>query len=152
MDKKIKMDEQGYNDLLQEISDTEKKLNALRCSAEKMFSSYYACDDFEISEQKELMRKIKDLKHTLRNVIIVTSSSSKDSVDFNSTVKLLLDFGDETEQNVYKLVAHNNIHLSSNEISINSPLGNAILGKKVNDTAQYEANGTINVTILEIIS
>ena len=149
MSKKIKMDSQGYNDLLQEIADAEKELNNIRLFNQKTFSRDYASDDPE-TDEAILTRRLKHLKSTLNNVEIVESLNAKDCVDIGSTVKLLLDFGYETDEGIYTLIAHNNI--KANEISINSPLGTAIFGKKANDVAEYTVgNNIIKATILELV-
>lgn len=150
MSKKIKMDAQGYSDLLQEIADAEQRLNILRQSDSKSNVDASSCDNSEM-EEEFLLKQIRDLKNTLSYVEIVESLNAIDCVDIGSTVKILLDFCDETEEGIFVLIAHNNI--KENEISINSPLGAAILGKKENDCVQYKVGtNIIKATILELIS
>lgn len=51
----------------------------------------------------------------------------------------------------YKLVAQSEADLKTGKISVDSPIGKGLLGKKVGDTAEVEVpNGTMNFEVLEI--
>ena len=51
----------------------------------------------------------------------------------------------------YKLVAQSEADLKSGKISVDSPIGKGLLGKKVGDTAEISVpNGTMKFEILEI--
>ena len=51
----------------------------------------------------------------------------------------------------YKLVAESEADLKSGKISVNSPIGKGLLGKKVGDTAEITVpNGALKFEILEI--
>lgn len=51
----------------------------------------------------------------------------------------------------YKLVAQSEADLKTGKISVDSPIGKGLLGKKVGDMAEVEVpNGTMNFEILEI--
>jgi len=51
----------------------------------------------------------------------------------------------------YKLVAQSEADLKSGKISVDSPIGKGLLGKKVGDTADIQVpNGTMTFEILEI--
>jgi transcription elongation factor GreA len=51
----------------------------------------------------------------------------------------------------YTLVAESEADLKTGKISVSSPIGKGLLGKKVGDTAQITVpNGTITFEILEI--
>jgi transcription elongation factor GreA len=52
---------------------------------------------------------------------------------------------------IYKLVAQSEADLKTGKISVDSPIGKGLLGKKVGDIAEIEVpNGTIKFEILEI--
>ncbi len=52
---------------------------------------------------------------------------------------------------VYKLVAQSEADLKTGKISVDSPIGKGLLGKKVGDIAEIQVpNGTIKFEILEI--
>ncbi len=66
-----------------------------------------------------------------------------------STVKLK-NQGNGMEMK-YTLVAESEADLKSGKISVSSPIGKGLLGKKVGDTAEINVpNGTIKFEILEI--
>jgi transcription elongation factor GreA len=51
----------------------------------------------------------------------------------------------------YTLVAESEADLATGKISVNSPIGKGLLGKKVGDTAEIQVpNGTMKFDILEI--
>jgi transcription elongation factor GreA len=51
----------------------------------------------------------------------------------------------------YKLVAQSEADLKTGKISVDSPIGKGLLGKKVGDTTEVEVpNGTMNFEILEV--
>lgn len=51
----------------------------------------------------------------------------------------------------YKLVAQSEADLKSGKISVDSPIGKGLLGKKVGDTAEIEVpNGTVKFEVIEI--
>ncbi len=51
----------------------------------------------------------------------------------------------------YKLVAQSEADLKTGKISVDSPIGKGLLGKKVGDTAEVEVpNGTMKFEILEV--
>lgn len=54
-------------------------------------------------------------------------------------------------QMTYKLVAQSEADLKAGKISVDSPIGKGLLGKKVGDTAEIQVpNGTVTFEILEI--
>ena len=54
-------------------------------------------------------------------------------------------------QMTYKLVAQSEADLKSGKISVDSPIGKGLLGKKVGEVAEVQVpNGTMKFDILEI--
>ena len=52
---------------------------------------------------------------------------------------------------VYKLVAQSEADLKTGKISVDSPIGKGLLGKKVGETAEIQVpNGVMNFEIIEI--
>ncbi len=75
--------------------------------------------------------RIRYLERMLKNAIIIDDSSKEDEVGINNTVELYIEEDDETE--VYRLVTSIRGSSLNGLISIESPLGKAIIGHKVND-------------------
>lgn len=94
--------------------------------------------------------KISKLEETVANARIIDESQLDTSkVLVLSTVKL------KNKQNgammSYTLVAESEADLKTGKISVNSPIGKGLLGKKVGDVAEITVpNGTIAFEIVEI--
>lgn len=75
--------------------------------------------------------RIRYLERMLKNAVIIDDSSKEDEVGINNTVELYIEEDDETE--VYRLVTSIRGSSLNGLISIESPMGKAIIGHKVND-------------------
>ena len=59
--------------------------------------------------------------------------------------------GQETFEEVFHFVPSNQVDLTENKISIDSPLGNALSGAKAGEKAKLETrNGTVRLVVLEL--
>ena len=102
--------------------------------------------------QGHLELKIAKLEETLANARLIDESQLDTSkVLVLSTVKL------RNKQNsmemTYTLVAESEADLKAGKISVTSPIGKGLLGKKVGETAEISVpNGTLKFEILEISS
>ncbi|NER10256.1 transcription elongation factor GreA [Muriicola jejuensis] len=100
--------------------------------------------------QGHLELKIAKLEETLANARLIDESQLDTSkVLVLSTVKL------RNKQNgmemTYTLVAESEADLKAGKISVTSPIGKGLLGKKVGETAEIKVpNGTLKLEILEI--
>lgn len=74
----------------------------------------------------------------LENATVISDKSEHGVVGMNNTVTLYIPEDDETE--VYKITTSIRGNSLENKISIESPLGKAILGKKVGDTVTVKVN------------
>ncbi len=97
-----------------------------------------------------LEMKIAKMEELLANARLIDESQLDTSkVLVLSTVKL------KNRQNgqelTYTLVAESEADLKSGKISVTSPIGKGLLGKKVGETAEIQVpNGTLKFDILEI--
>lgn len=101
--------------------------------------------------QGMLEMKIAKLEGLVSNARIIDKSQlSKDKILILSTAKLK-NIGMNKEF-VYTLVAENEANLREGKISIDSPMGKGLLGKKVGEIAEIEVpNGVMKFEVLEII-
>lgn len=101
-------------------------------------------------EKNQNESRIRYLENMLKNAIIISEESGKDEVGLNNTVTLYME--DDQEEEVYKLVTSIRGNSMHNMISTESPLGKAILHKKVGDRVPVKANETYSyyVTIRKI--
>ena len=97
-----------------------------------------------------LEAKIAKMEETISNARLIDESQLDNSkVLILSTVKLKnLAMNKEMK---YTLVAENEANLKEGKISVDSPIGKGLLGKKVGDVAEIKVpNGTLKMEVLEI--
>ena len=81
--------------------------------------------------------RIRYLERMIKTAHIVDDSSKDDEVGINNTVELF--FEDDNETDVFRLVTSIRGDIMNNMISIESPLGKAVLGKKEGDRVYVES-------------
>ena len=81
--------------------------------------------------------RIRYLERMIRTATIVDDTSKDDEVGINNTVELYFEEEDETD--VFRLVTSIRGDIMHNLISIESPLGKAVLGKKEGDRVYVES-------------
>lgn len=82
--------------------------------------------------------RIRYLEKMLKTAVIVDDTSKEDEVGINNTVELYCEDDDEVE--TYRLVTSVRGSSLNGLISIESPIGKAILGHKVNDRVYVKVN------------
>lgn len=82
--------------------------------------------------------RIRYLERMLKTSEVISDASAEDEVGLNNTVTLYIEEDDEEE--TYKLVTSIRGNSLKNYISIESPIGKAILGHKVGDVVTIEVN------------
>ena len=144
------------------LKDLKKKLDHLKDVQRPLASRAIAeaRDKGDLSENAEydaakeaqglLELEISKLEETVANARIIDESKLDNSkVLVLSTVKIK-----NTANNAilsYKLVAASEADLNKGKISVNSPIGKGLLGKKAGDTTEISVpNGTVKFEILEI--
>lgn len=91
-------------------------------------------------EKNQNESRIRYLENMLKHAIIISDESRDDEVGLNNTVTLYME--DDGEEEVYKLVTSIRGNSMHNMISTESPLGKAILHKKVGDRILVKTNDT----------
>ena len=95
---------------------------------------YYAAKKFKNQNES----RIRYLERMLRTAKIVSDESGADEVGLNNLVELYFEEDDETEQ--VKLVTSIRGNSLDGRISIESPLGKAIQGRRVGDRVHVQVN------------
>ena len=95
---------------------------------------YYAAKKYKNQNES----RIRYLEKMLRTASIVTDQSKEDEVGINNTVELY--FEDEDEVETYRLVTSIRGNSMKGLISIESPLGKAIKGRKEGDRVYVQVN------------
>ena len=111
-------------------------------------------ENFEYKAAKQYKNKnesrIRYLEKLLKNAQIIEDLSGADEVGLNKLVKVYIPEDEEEEE--YKIVTSIRGNSINGYISIESPLGKALLGHKVGDTVFVRVNESYGyeVKILEI--
>ena len=137
---------------LNQLKDVErpKASNAIAEARDKGDLSENAEYDAAKEAQGMLEMRISKLEETLSNARVIDESQLDNSkVLVLSKVKIKNQLnGMEMD---YTLVADGEADLASGKISVNSPIGQGLLGKSVGDVAQINVpSGIINFEIIEI--
>lgn len=90
--------------------------------------------------------RIRYLERMLKTAKIISDESKEDEVGINNTVTLYFEEDDETE--VYKLVTSIRGDSLDGRISIESPIGKAILGHKAGDRVQVKISDSAGFYIV----
>lgn len=107
---------------------------------------YYAAKKFN----RENNSRIEYLEKMLKNATIIDDDDNG-GVSINNTVKI--KFVEDGEYENYKIVTSIRSNSTENKISIESPLGKSLLGKKTGDIVniKLENGNSYNVEVVEII-
>ncbi len=94
--------------------------------------------------------RIKEIENILENAKIIKVTSSDDKVNIGKTVKI--NFVERQKQATYKLVGTIEANPALNMISIESPVGKAIIGLSVGERVlvRLENGKMFHVEVLEI--
>ena len=140
----------GLRKLEDELEDL--KVNQRKMIAQKIKEAREQGDlsenaeyDSAKDEQRDIEARIEELEKILKNAEIVDESEADtETINVGCKVKLLdVEFDDEME---YYIVGSTEADSLKNKISNESPLGKALICKKVGETAQVE---TPDHTVIE---
>lgn len=100
------------------------------------------------AEQSEVENRISQLEVMIEKAVIIEQSKTG-KVSIGSKVKI--EYVDDKEQEEYTIVGTSEVDPFANKISNESPLAQAIIGKKVNDVATVVCDaGNYDVKVLAI--
>ena len=107
---------------------------------------YYAAK----KEKNANESRIRFLERMIRTAKIVEDTSAADEVGMNKTVRVRME--DDGSEETYKIVTTMRGDVLKGLISVESPLGRALMGKKEGDTVTVEVNRdySYQLTILSI--
>lgn len=101
-------------------------------------------------EQREIEARIEELEKILKNAeVVVEEEVDVDAINVGCMVKVLdVEFDEELE---FRIVGSTEANSLNGKISNESPLGKALLRRKVGDVVEVETlNGIIEYKVLEI--
>jgi transcription elongation GreA/GreB family factor len=147
----LRLDQKGYEDFLAEIEELEKELKDIRyykgtdvIYQGDLWHDNPALDNAEMQERM-LMRSIKIIKAQLRYIKIIEKGPDSGMADLGSICLLNIVFPDgrEDEKKIKLVGTSSDMNAEIQEVSLNSPMGSAIYGKRENESGSYEVNGKI---------
>lgn len=153
MTNKTLLTEDGYKKLTQELRELEEKKNHLISEIEDVAQPDESGEDGLASQLKaelELVNdKIAELEEALETSQIITDGDNKTGVvQVGSSVRITIAGKNEKEFNI---VDELEADPSNNKISDSSPLGKALIGKKIKDEVSVDAPvGKITYKIVSI--
>lgn len=141
-----------YEDELQNLKVVRRKEVAqkIKEAREQGDLSENAEYDAAKDEQRDIETQIAELEEILKNAEVVQDNNTdKDAIKMESVVKLHdVEYDEDIE---YVIVGSSEADSLNNKISNESPLGAAMLGKKVGDTVKVEAPaGVIEYKIISV--
>ncbi|WP_236973790.1 transcription elongation factor GreA [Membranihabitans maritimus] len=151
----IYLTQEGYDKIKAELDDLKTRgrreaADAIAEAREKGDLSENAEYDAAKDAQGILEMKINDLEKKIAHARIVDASQiDTDKVNILTTVKLKnIKINKSIE---YTLVGESEADLKAKKISVNSPIGKGLLGKKVGEVAEIKTpGGVIQFEVLEI--
>lgn len=90
--------------------------------------------------------RIRYLEKMIKTARIIEDNSSEDEVGLDNTVTVY--FVDDDEEETFKLVTAVRGNSLSNLITIESPIGKAVLKKKVGDTVYVKVNENVGYNVI----
>ena len=150
---RIPMSKDGYERLkaqLDQMKNEEMPRIAEQIAQARAFGDLSENAEYDAAREAQgmLQAKINDLQDKLGRAMIVDKSTlPTDRVVFGSRVRVLdLDFNDEEE---FVLVGQGDEDYDQNKILLTSPIGQALVGKKIGDEVTVPIpKGTLKLRIL----
>jgi transcription elongation factor GreA len=138
-------------DLFKQQLDVQERIRRAAALGDLSENAEY---HFAKEENRAIQRQLAELEAKLKSVSVVgTDDIPEDMVFLGQTVKLL-DLDDESEQ-LIRLVGEAMPPDANSDVlpvSVNSPMGDALLKARVGDTVKVKApRGTMEFKILQIV-
>ncbi len=134
---------EGKVDLEQELKTLRTvKLPEVAQRIQELTMDGDVSDNSEYEDTKEELiiveARVREIENLLRHARVVTKNASVDAVQFGSQVTLVDDSG---ERESWTLVSPEEANTLHGKISTQSPVGAAVLGKRVGDKVIVRAPG-----------
>ena len=149
------LSQEGYDRLRKELEELKttgrsEVAQAIAEAREKGDLSENAEYDAAKDAQGLLEMKINELEKVMANARVL-DSSQLDTSKVTVMSKVTIENVKNKASMVYQLVAESEANLKAKKISVNSPMGQGLLGKKVGDIAEVNTpNGVIQFKIKNI--
>ena len=139
-------------DELQDLKVVKRKevADKIKESREQGDLSENAEYDAAKEEQRDIEARIEEIEKILKNAeVVVEDDVNLDQINIGCSVRIYdMEFEEESE---YKIVGSTEANSLKGKISNESPVGKALMGKKVGDLVTVETQaGEISYKVLEI--
>jgi len=145
--------QEGYNKLQEELEFlTTKKRQEIAERLHEAMEGGELIENAEYeaakNEQAFVEGRIKDLEILLATARVVDEKTKAETIQVGATVTIKEE---NSEQEVYHIVGAAEADPRTNHISNESPLGKALLNKRIGDIVEVEApDGSFHVQVLKI--
>ncbi len=153
--KRIPITEEGLKKLKEELDyllRVERPRNIKEIEEARAHGDLSENAEYEAAKERQafIEARIRELQDKIsRAEVIDTSRADTSKVIFGAKVRVY-DLLEDTEK-VFKLVGPDEADVSNGRISVTSPVGRALIGKRVGDEVIVKAPGrTIQYEVLEI--
>jgi len=140
MSHKNLLTQEGHDSLVEQLAELKAKQEHLITQIEEVAQPDESGEDGLVSQLKAELEvvdeKIENLESVLEDVEIISGESNKDQVVIGCRVKIKIS-GNLTKE--FNIVNNLEADPTNNKISDQSPLGVALLGKKINDEVEVSA-------------
>jgi transcription elongation factor GreA len=137
---KQQLTQAGYKQLQSELAELQAKADHLVNQIEEVAQPDESGEDSLVSQLKAELEvvnsKISAIEEALESSEIISGELSKKSIGLGHKVKIKISGKAEKE---FYIVSELEADPSQNRISDQSPLGQALIGKKVHDEIEFEA-------------
>ncbi len=144
---------QGYAELEEELNDlrvNKRAENVLAIKEARSHGDLSENSEYDAArdEQAKIEARIQELEYKLEHATII---DSKDKSHVNVGCEVTILYVEDKEEDVYTIVGSLEADPFENKISNESPIGAAIMGKKVGDIIPVNGpDGSYDVKILKI--
>ena len=151
MEKEVFLTKEGYDKLKREydeLSSTGRKEMAEKIKIAREFGDLSENFEYKAAKQDKNRNesRIRYLEKMIKTAHVVSDTSKDDEVGINNTVQVYIEEDDETE--TYKLVTTVRGNSLKGYVSIDSPLGKAILGHKVGDRVTVKVSDAYSYDLI----
>ena len=141
-----------YEDELQNLKVVKRKEVAQKIKEAREQGDFSENAEYDAAkdEQRDIELRIEELEKLLKNAeVVVEDEIDLEKINIGCKVKVLEI--DEDEEMEFRIVGSTEANSLQNKISNESPVGQALLGRKVGDVVDVETQvGIIQYKVLEI--
>ena len=150
MSHKKLLTKEGYSQLTQQLVDLKKKQDHLITQIEEVAQPDESGEDGLVTQLKEELEltngKIDEIEESLEISEIISDKLSTDSIQVGSKVKIKVS----SSTKEFYIVSQLESDPLANKISDQSPLGKALIGKKINE--EIEVDAPVGKIIYKVVS